>query len=178
MLNMFDKYEELNLANYVDGKEERMVFGNTQATETSSAVVKESMAKLCENLKNPYFNLYHWCKGELFDIQAIDVALKKKDEIYSKIGKNEKAKKSTQGDLDNLTQGRSTMKQMVMRTDANTMVSKIETADKEIEALSKLHDILTIYLGEEVIPAFKGRKIKIYQKIVQQFNVMQINNAH
>lgn len=51
-------------------------------------------------------------------------------------------------------------------------------ADKEIEALSRLHDILTIYLGEEVIPAFKGRKIKIYQKIVQQFNVMQINNAH
>lgn len=126
MLNMFDKYEELNLANYVDGKEERMVFGNTQASETSSAVVKESMAKLCENLKNPYFNLYHWCKGELFDIQAIEVALKKKDDIYSKIGKNEKAKKTTQGDLDNLTQGKSTIKQMVMRSDANTMVNKIE----------------------------------------------------
>ena len=126
MLNMFDKYEELNLANYVDGKEERMVFGNTQAGETSSAVVKESMSKLCENLKNPYFNLYHWCKGELFDIQAIDLALKKKDEIYAKIGKNEKAKKTTQGDLDNLTQGRSTIKQMVMRSDANTMVNKIE----------------------------------------------------
>ena len=197
MLNMFDKYEELNLANYVDGKEDRMVFGNTQATETSSAVIKESMSKLCENLKNPYFNLYHWCKGELFDIQAIEVALKKKDDIYSKIGRNEKSKKTTQGDLDNLTQGRSTIKQMVMRSDANTMVNKIENvskilcnvivliflypfmqADKEIEALNKLHDILTIYLGEEVVPAFKGRKIKIYQKIVQQFNVMQINNAH
>ena len=50
--------------------------------------------------------------------------------------------------------------------------------DKEIEALNQLHDILTIYLGESVIPAFKDRKIKIYQKIVQQFNVMQINNAH
>lgn len=65
-----------------------------------------------------------------------------------------------------------------MRTDANTMVNKIESADKEIEALNKLYDILTIYLGEEVVPAFKARKIKIYQKIVQQFNVMQINNAH
>jgi len=30
MLNMLDKYEELNLANYVEGKEEKMVFGNTQ----------------------------------------------------------------------------------------------------------------------------------------------------
>ena len=29
LLNMMDKYEELNLANYVEGKEEKMVFGNT-----------------------------------------------------------------------------------------------------------------------------------------------------
>jgi len=28
-LTMMDKYEELNLANYVEGKEEKMIFGNT-----------------------------------------------------------------------------------------------------------------------------------------------------
>ena len=71
---------------------------------------------------------------------------------------------------------------MFKSNDANTMVNKIENVstvwliwiqvDKEIEALNQLHDILTIYLGETVIPAFKDRKIKIYQKIVQQFNVM------
>jgi hypothetical protein len=44
--------------------------------------------------------------------------------------------------------------------------------------LTNLHDIITIYLGETIIPAFKARKLKIYGKIVQQFNVMQINNAH
>jgi hypothetical protein len=59
-----------------------------------------------------------------------------------------------------------------MRTDANTMVNKIENADKEIECLNQLYDLITIYLGEEVIPSFKARKIKIYQKIIQQFNVM------
>lgn len=78
---MFDKYEELNLAQYVDGKEEKMIFGNSQVVETSSAVIKDSMGKLCEGMKNPYFNLYHWCKGELFDIEAINSALKKKDEL-------------------------------------------------------------------------------------------------
>ena len=41
-----------------------------------------------------------------------------------------------------------------------------------------LNDIITIYLGQTVIPEFKARKSKIYGKIVQQFNVMQINNAH
>lgn len=29
MLNIFDKYEELNLAQYVEGKEDAMVFANT-----------------------------------------------------------------------------------------------------------------------------------------------------
>ena len=83
-----------------------MIFGNTQVAETSAPVIKESMAKLCDGMKNPYFNLYHWCKGECFDIESINAALKKKDELQAKIGTNEKKKKTTQGDLDNLTQGR------------------------------------------------------------------------
>ena len=48
----------------------------------------------------------------------------------------------------------------------------------EIEKLGVLHDILTIYLGEKVVPQFKAKKLTIYAKIIQQFNVMQINNAH
>lgn len=46
------------------------------------------MTKLTEGLKNPYFNLYHWCKGETFDIEAISAALKKRDDINGKIGNN------------------------------------------------------------------------------------------
>lgn len=58
------------------------------------------------------------------------------------------------------------------------MNTKIETAEKELEALNSLKDLITIYLGETVIPEFKARKSKIYGKIIQQFNVMQINDAH
>ena len=61
LLNMYDKYEEVNLANYVEGKEEKMVFGNSQFVNADSENMKEQVAKLCEALKNPYFNLYHWC---------------------------------------------------------------------------------------------------------------------
>jgi len=52
--------------------------------------MKDSVSKLCENLKNPYFNIFHWCKGEVFDIDAINQALALKDKIFEKIGKNEK----------------------------------------------------------------------------------------
>jgi hypothetical protein len=41
-----------------------------------------------------------------------------------------------------------------------------------------LIDIVTIYLGEAVIPSFKKEKLKIYHRLMQQFTVMEINNAH
>jgi len=141
--------------------------------------LKDSINKMNDGLKNPYFNLYHWCKGELFDIEAVYNAIMTRDKIQERLGKSEKKKAGAQKDLDNVTTGRKTVKTLFKnQSDAGTMVGKIENTEKEIEALNNLYDLLTIYLGETVVPEFKGRKYKIYGKIVQQFNVMQINNAH
>ena len=49
---------------------------------------------MCDGLKNPYFNLYHWCKGELFDIEAVYSAIAMKDLILKRVGKQEKKKTS------------------------------------------------------------------------------------
>lgn len=92
-LGMLDKYEELNLANYVEGEEQLMVFGNKQNEETES--MKEQVGIMCDNLKNPYFNLYHWCKGELLDITAVNDALIQREKINEKISKNQKKKVNT-----------------------------------------------------------------------------------
>jgi len=78
-------------------------------------------------LKNPYFNLYHWCKGELFDIEAIYNAINVKDRVFERINKKEKSKKNTQADLDNVTTGRKTVKTLFKNQgDSGGMVSKIE----------------------------------------------------
>lgn len=104
---------------------------------------------MCDSLKNPYFNLYHWCKGELYDIEAINMALLAKDKIQERIGITEKKKRSTQGDLDDITTGRKTVKTLFKNAnDTGGMVTKIEATDKEIEALNTLYDLVTIYLGE------------------------------
>ena len=55
--------------------------------------IKDQVSKLSDGLKNPYFNLYHWCKGELFDIEAIYNAINVKDRVFDKINKKEKSKK-------------------------------------------------------------------------------------
>jgi hypothetical protein len=90
---MLDKYEELNLANYVEGDESKMVFGNKQYDHHES--LKESISTMSDNLKNPYFSLYHWCKGEFLDISALNDALSARDKIFEKIGKTQKKKIST-----------------------------------------------------------------------------------
>ena len=34
-------------------------------------VYKEKIKEFETNVKNPFFKLYHWIKGEIFDIEAI-----------------------------------------------------------------------------------------------------------
>ena len=78
---MLNKYEELNLANYISD-EKKMVFGQYKegAANDNAEKIKEDITKLAENLKNPYFNIFHWIKGEIFDIEAVNNTLKKKEE--------------------------------------------------------------------------------------------------
>ena len=102
-----------------------MIFGDSQFKASEN--ITESVQNMCDSLKNPYFNLYHWCKGELFDIIAVHKALQQKEKIFDRIGKNEKKKRSTQHNLDNVTQGKKTVKTLFKNSDdAGGMVSKIE----------------------------------------------------
>ena len=38
--------------------------------------------------------------------------------------------------------------------------------------------LMTIYLGKVMLPKFKGEKMRLYSRIVQQFHVVEINNSH
>ena len=54
----------------------------------------------------------------------------------------------------------------------------IVQTDKEIDNQQTLLELVTIYLGERIIPTFKREKLSVYTKLVQQFNVIEINNSH
>lgn len=129
-LSMLDKYEELNLTNYVDGDDTKMVFGSTKEGGGEGAL-KESVGALCENLRNPYLNLYHWVKGEVFDIDSVSLALAKRDEIKLKINKTDKTKKKTEAGLENVNAGKKSMSTLLKTADdAPKMANKIEMVSK------------------------------------------------
>ena len=60
-----------------------MVFGNSKegAANADSEKFKQDINGLAESLKNPYFNIFHWIKGEIFDIESVSNSLKVKDNM-------------------------------------------------------------------------------------------------
>ena len=72
--------------------------------------------------------MYHWVKGELFDIESVLSALSTKDTIGSKIKKNEKKKKNNEDNIENINAGRKTIKTIFKnKDDTGKMSTNIET---------------------------------------------------
>lgn len=93
-----NNYEELNLNVYVENEEEKKVFKN----ETNQKLFQEQVDNLMNNMNNPFVDLYHWCKGEMYDIQAISDAVVSREGVEKDLKKLETKKKNAQTDLENV----------------------------------------------------------------------------
>jgi hypothetical protein len=159
---LIDKYEDLNMTTYTEGKQDLLVLNNPESNR-----LKEQMEHMIDNQKNSFDHMYHWCKGEIYDIKAIVNAIAQRDAFERLLKKTETKKANTQSDLENVNQGKKTVRTLFKnQQDASGMMNSIESAEKELENLETLITILTIYLGEQVIPKFKKDKLKIYHKLM------------
>ena len=73
---LIDKYEELNMRTYADNNSSKLVFW-----KESNKDLKGSMDHVVDNLKNPFDEMYNWCKGELYDLQALEDAVAARENI-------------------------------------------------------------------------------------------------
>lgn len=64
------------------------------------------------------------------------------------------------------------------QSDTAEMANKIESMDRDIASSKLLCDLLTIYLGEKIIPAFKREKIELFKKVISKYQVNEIANCH
>jgi hypothetical protein len=59
-----------------------------------------------------------------------------------------------------VSQGKTTVTTLFKNSsDAGAMANKIESTDREIMASQLLGDLLTVYIGDKVIPNFKKEKM-------------------
>jgi len=184
-LHILDKYEDLNMNNYADiweEKNEYLVFTTQKEAEAevkkdeqaadaekqeqpetdeagpTPEKLKENVEKMADGLKNPFFYLYHWCEGELFDLQSVTSAVAQMDRQLALVKKNEKSKKSAESEITAAKQGRKTVKTIFKGkddTNVDKMDAKVESTLVEIEKLTQLHAMQTVYLGEKIIPEFR-----------------------
>ena len=91
-LQTLTKYEELNLKVYVESDQSKLVLASGEGEQNAH---KQAVTELETNLKNPYFNMYHWIKGEISDIKALLNAIETKDSFKSKIKKSDLKKSKT-----------------------------------------------------------------------------------
>lgn len=132
LYTVLDKYEELNMMTYSDKNPRKCVITEPESKE----VIKDQMAHMIENLKNPFDDMYHWCKGEIYDLQALQLALQGREQIENQIKKLEGKKKNTQTDLENVNTGKKTIRTLLKsEKDTNGMLNTIEVVRNVINSL-------------------------------------------
>lgn len=168
------RYEDMNLQHYTDMNTNELVLTNADNTEVFSG-----MNEVAGKLQNPYIDIYHWAKGELFDLKAITAAVKERNACEGKVKELEKQKRDAAQDLQDVSQGKKTLTTLFKdKSDTGGLANKIENFDREIESMQKLTDLLTIYLCEKVLASFKREKLSLYNRILSQIQVVEICNAH
>ena len=129
--NLLDKYEEQNFMVYSENAPERLVFGSNDRDQ-----IREQVDKMIFDMKNPFAEMYHWCKGEIYDIQAVAEAIAGRDNVEKDLKKMEGKKKNTQEDLENVNMGKKTIRTLLKNDkDASGMINSIENV-----SLSKVND--------------------------------------
>ena len=57
--------------------------------------LKDQLSHMIDNLKNPFEEMYHWCKSEIYDLQGVLEACNSRDLIEKDMKKAEKSKRNT-----------------------------------------------------------------------------------
>jgi len=141
--------------------------------------LQEAMRRTIENLRNPYTDLYHWVKGELYDLAAFTAALKEREFVSNSVKDINKKIATSKSDIENVTTGKKTMNTLFKNSnDVGQMSNKLEQYERDLVSQEKLLDVLSLYLGRTVLPAFKTEKISLYARMVQQMQVVEISNSH
>mmetsp|Transcript_26543 Transcript_26543/g.35503 ORF Transcript_26543/g.35503 Transcript_26543/m.35503 type:complete len:206 (-) Transcript_26543:147-764(-) len=172
--NILAEYEENNLRFYTDNQADKLVMRNTDSNQ-----LLENMRYTVEKLRNPFTDLYHWIKGEIYDLNAFSIAIKERATVQQNIKDIKKKIETTKSDIDSVTQGKKTMGTLFKNTgDVGSMQNSLEAKQRDLEAQIKLLDVMSLYLSRKVLPLLKKEKLALYSRVLQQFHVVEINNAH
>ena len=133
-------------------------------------------------LANTFRDFYHWIKGELGDVMAMLEAIASKDRMIQNRNKLESKKKSSQNELDDLSVGKKTLKNLFKSATSKqnkilTLGQNIIKYDEDIEYLEKIIRMLEVNLAENIIPKFENKQVNSYYKFISFISKNEVNNC-
>ena len=173
--NMLTEYEENNVCYYTDRDPSKLVITSTDTGQNFSEDIRHTI----ESLRNPFTDLYHWVKGEMYDLEAFTHALNERNYVKAAIETLKKKIISAKADIENVKEGKKSIGTLFKNADdVGKMQNRLEGYERDLEAQEKLLDVLSLYLGQTILPQFKEEKLRLYSRIIQQFHVVEIGNGH
>jgi len=174
MAGSFASYEDTNLVYYIDHDSSGLILNNME-----SGNMIETFRQSIESLRNPFTDLYHWVKGEMYDLEAFAGALAELKAAAASIETVTKKLQQAKADIENITAGKKSMNTLFKNSgDVHTIQNKLEGYEREKESVEKLHALILAHLGKHVLPTFKAEKLRLYSRIIYQFHVVEISNSH
>jgi sorting nexin-1/2 len=90
MAKFTQRYEELNVTHYMDMNPDKLIF-----TNPNDSTLRDGIIICAQSLRNPYIDLYHWVKGELYDLEAMKTSIASRQQVVENRNKLEGKKLST-----------------------------------------------------------------------------------
>mmetsp|Transcript_47841 Transcript_47841/g.63258 ORF Transcript_47841/g.63258 Transcript_47841/m.63258 type:complete len:103 (+) Transcript_47841:802-1110(+) len=95
----------------------------------------ESLRHTVDNLRNPFTDLYHWVKGEIYDLAAFQAALNELKAAQTAVTTATKKIAQAKSDIENITHGKKTMNTLFKNSgDVHTIQNKLEGYERERES--------------------------------------------
>ena len=84
----------------------------------NSTELKENLAKLSSDQDNSFTDLYHWAKGENYDLFAMNTAIGIRNNATNKVKELKKKNVNTQKDIESLNAGKKTVNTLFTKDSA------------------------------------------------------------
>ena len=174
----FIKFEDISLDYYADGE-----LNQRSLTHPGASEAKENINKTSGDWKNPYKEAYIWLKGELLDLMGAKDAINGKGTVETALSDLEKKKKERQTELEKMSMGKTTLKSFfksksTIENDITRYQREVEQMTTDLEEYRKLVNFIIIYHGNIAIDKFKSNKVAQYMRMLNNFAVREISNAH
>lgn len=151
MASGLTSYEDENLMFFVDRDGSKTVVNNADHGN-----MIESLKHTTDNLRNPFTDLYHWVKGEIYDLSAFQATLIELKTVGDGVEAMKNKIKQAKSDVENIQSGKKTMRTLTKNSgDVHTMQSKLEQYERDLDQQINLYDCLRVYIGQTVLPRFK-----------------------